>query len=42
MEMFYVYVLYNKETKELYKGFTKNLKLRFERHSHHQVKSTKG
>jgi putative endonuclease len=42
MEMFYVYVLYNKETKELYKGFTKNLKLRFEQHLHHQVKSTKG
>ncbi|MDD4784215.1 MAG: GIY-YIG nuclease family protein [Candidatus Pacebacteria bacterium] len=40
--MFYVYVLYNEQTKELYKGFTKNLKLRFEQHLHRQVKSTKG
>ena len=42
MTMFYVYVLLNKQTKELYKGFTKNLKLRFEQHLHREVKSTKG
>ena len=39
--MFYVYVLYDKQTKKLYKGYTNNLKLRFEQHLKHKVKTTK-
>jgi putative endonuclease len=41
MEFFYVYVLYSKKDNILYKGYTKNLKLRFEQHQNGEVSSTK-
>jgi putative endonuclease len=41
MEFFYVYVLYSKKDNNLYKGYTKNLKLRFEQHQNGEVSSTK-
>jgi len=39
--MHYVYVLQFKDSKELYKGYTKDLKLRFEQHRKGRVGSTK-
>lgn len=39
--MFYVYVLQFKNSRELYKGYTKNLTLRFEQHRKGKVDSTK-
>jgi len=39
--MFYVYVLRSQKDKKLYVGFTKNLKLRFERHCKGLCESTK-
>ena len=39
--MYYVYVLKSFKDKKLYTGYTRNLKLRFERHSKGLVKSTK-
>ena len=39
--MFYTYVLHSEQDKEFYVGFTKNLKLRFERHNKGLVESTK-
>ena len=39
--MYYTYVLYSKKDKECYTGFTKNLKLRFEKHNKGLVESTK-
>ena len=38
---YYVYVLQFKQKKELYKGYTKNLKLRLEQHQKGLVDSTK-
>ena len=38
---YYVYILQFKNSKELYKGYTKDLKLRFEQHKKGQVESTK-
>ena len=38
---YYVYVLQFKNSKELYKGYTKDLKLRFELHRRGKVDSTK-
>lgn len=38
--MYYVYILVNKN-KTLYKGFTKNLKVRYLAHNSGKVKSTK-
>ncbi len=38
---YYVYVLKFKNKKDLYKGYTKNLKLRFEQHQNKKVESTK-
>jgi len=37
----YVYILQFKNKKELYKGYTKNLKLRLEQHKQKKVESTK-
>ena len=39
--VYYVYVLQFKNNKELYKGYTKNLKLRLEQHRNKEVASTK-
>lgn len=39
--MFYVYVLRSERDKKNYVGYTKNLKLRFKRHSEGFVASTK-
>ena len=39
--MHYVYVLYSNKDKKRYIGYTKNLKLRFERHNKGLIKSTK-
>ncbi len=39
--MFYVYVLISGKDNNFYTGFTKNLKLRFERHKKGLVESTK-
>jgi len=39
--MHYVYVLQFKDSKDLYKGYTKDLKLRFEQHKKARIKSTK-
>ena len=39
--MYYVYVLYSRKDKEMYTGYTKNLKLRFEQHCKGLVESTK-
>jgi len=38
---YYIYVLQFKNNKGLYKGYTKNLKLRLERHRKGEVVSTK-
>lgn len=38
---YYVYVLQFKDSKELYKGYTKDLKLRLEQHNKGLVESTK-
>jgi len=38
---YYIYVLQFKNTKDLYKGLTKNLKLRLEQHQRGLVASTK-
>ena len=37
---YYIYVLQFKNSKDLYKGYTKNLKLRLEQHKHGKVEST--
>ena len=39
--MYYVYVLYSKKYKRLYKGFTKDLESRLKQHNNRSVKSTK-
>ncbi len=39
--MYYIYILQSKKEKNLYTGFTENLKLRFEQHEKGQVDSTK-
>ena len=39
--MFYTYVLQSEKDNNFYVGFTKDLKLRFERHAKGQVDSTK-
>ncbi len=39
--MYYVYVLYSKKDRKRYTGYTKNLKLRFERHRRGLIESTK-
>ena len=39
--MYYVYILYSKKLKELYKGSTSNLKERIKRHNGGRVLSTK-
>jgi len=39
--MYYTYVLQSEVDKEFYVGFTKDLKLRFERHSKGEVESTR-
>ena len=39
--MFYVYIIKSKNNNRLYKGFTKNLKLRLKEHNSGNVKSTK-
>lgn len=39
--MFYTYVLQSKKDNGFYVGFTKDLKLRFEKHSKGQVESTR-
>lgn len=39
--MFYVYILISVKDKKFYTGYTKNLKLRFERHKRGLVNSTK-
>lgn len=38
---YYVYVLQFESSRELYKGYTKDLKLRFEQHIKSKVESTK-
>ncbi|NLD38446.1 MAG: GIY-YIG nuclease family protein [Desulfatiglans sp.] len=40
--MFYTYVLISEKDGNLYTGFTKNLKVRFEQHNKGQVESTRG
>ncbi len=39
--MYYVYVLYSEPDSKFYVGFTKDLKLRFDRHNKGLVESTK-
>ncbi|MEI9477282.1 MAG: GIY-YIG nuclease family protein [Deltaproteobacteria bacterium] len=39
--MYYTYVLQSMKDRKFYTGFTKNLKLRFERHTKGLVESTK-
>ena len=39
--MYYTYVLQSKKDDKFYVGFTKDLKLRFEKHSKGQVESTR-
>ena len=39
--MYYSYVLFSEKDNEFYIGFTKDLKLRFEKHTKGQVESTK-
>ena len=39
--MFYTYVLQSEKDDKFYVGFTKDLKLRFEKHAKGQVESTK-
>jgi putative endonuclease len=39
--MYYVYILKSKKDSKFYTGYTKNLKLRFERHQLGQVDSTR-
>ncbi len=39
--MYYVYVLQSEKDKQLYTGYTKDLKLRFEQHGKGLVESTK-
>jgi putative endonuclease len=41
MEFYYVYILQSEKDEKLYKGYTKNLKLRFERHQKGKVPATK-
>lgn len=40
MKMYYVYILFSKKTKKLYKGYTVDLKKRLIEHNRKQVKST--
>ena len=39
--MFYIYVLQGEKDKGFYVGFTRDLKLRFDKHSEGQVESTR-
>ena len=39
--MYYTYVLQSEKDEKFYVGFTKDLKLRFEKHSNGQVESTR-
>ena len=39
--MFYTYVLISTRDEKIYTGYTKNLKLRFEKHQRGKIKSTK-
>ena len=39
--MYYTYVLQSEKDDKFYVGFTKDLKLRFEKHSKGQIKSTR-
>jgi putative endonuclease len=39
--MFYIYALQGEKDKGLYVGFTRDLKLRFDKHSEGQVESTR-
>ena len=39
--MHYVYILYSKKVKKLYKGNCSDLKIRIDNHNSHKVKSTK-
>ncbi|MFA4995560.1 MAG: GIY-YIG nuclease family protein [Patescibacteria group bacterium] len=39
--MFYVYILHSQNDGKMYTGYTKNLKLRFEKHENGLVDSTK-
>ncbi len=39
--MFYVYILFSEKDKQLYTGYTPNLKSRFKAHSDGYVKATK-
>jgi len=39
--MYYTYVLQSKHDGKFYTGYTKNLKLRFEKHTRGQVESTR-
>ena len=39
--MFYVYILFSEKDKQLYTGFTPNLKSRFKAHTNGYVKATK-
>jgi len=41
MTFYYSYVLWSKQDKKLYIGYTKNLKLRFEQHCKGEVESTR-
>jgi putative endonuclease len=41
MNFYYIYILLSEKDKQFYTGYTKNLKLRFERHQSGQVESTK-
>ena len=41
MKFYYVYVLFLKKDKKFYTGYTKNLKLRLERHKNKKIESTK-
>jgi len=41
MNYYYTYVLRSEKDGDLYTGFTRNLKLRFEKHKNGQVSSTK-
>ena len=39
--MYYVYILFSEKDKQLYTGFSDNLRSRFEAHMHGYVKATK-
>ncbi|MBI4119905.1 MAG: GIY-YIG nuclease family protein [Parcubacteria group bacterium] len=41
MKFYYTYVLRSLKDRKMYTGYTKNLKLRFERHCRGEIESTK-